>query len=69
MIKEIRRLESTLKSDQNGEWESAENEGDMISPNEFDATLRRLLKKKAFVPFVVELDDRQRILIRNPVLA
>lgn len=41
----------------------------MIDPNEFDVTLRRLLKKDTFVPFFVELDDGQRILIRQPVLA
>ncbi len=41
----------------------------MIDPNEFDTTLRQLLKKDTFVPFFVELDDGRRILIREPVLA
>ena len=41
----------------------------MIDPNEFDANLRQLLKKDDFVPFFVDLDDGQRILIRQPVLA
>ena len=41
----------------------------MIDPNEFDATLRHWLKKESFVPFFVELDDGQNILIRQPVLA
>jgi hypothetical protein len=40
----------------------------MIDPNEFDATLRRLIKKETFVPFFVELDDGERILIRQPAL-
>ena len=40
-----------------------------MNPNEFDATLRRLLAKEAFVPFFVELKDGQRILIRQPVVA
>lgn len=41
----------------------------MIDPNEFDSTLRQWLKKDTFVPFYVELDDGQQILIRQPVLA
>jgi hypothetical protein len=41
----------------------------MIDPNEFDSTLRRLLKKETFAPFYVELDDGQRILIRQSVVA
>jgi hypothetical protein len=41
----------------------------MIDPNEFDATLRKLLNKDVFVPFFVNLDDGKRILIRKPVLA
>jgi hypothetical protein len=41
----------------------------MIDANEFDETLRKLLKKDTFVPFFVELEDGQRILIRRPVLA
>ena len=41
----------------------------MIDPNEFDVTLRRLLKKDTFVPFFVKLDDGQHIHIRQPALA
>ena len=41
----------------------------MIDPNEFDSTLRKMLWKETFVPFYVELDDGQRILIRQPTLA
>lgn len=41
----------------------------MLDPNEFDETLRQWLRKDTFVPFVVELDDGQRIVIRQPVLA
>ena len=41
----------------------------MIDPNEFDATLRQWLKKEIFVPFVVELDDGQKIWIKRPALA
>jgi len=41
----------------------------MIDPKEFDTMLRRWLKKDAFVPFFVNLDDGQCILIRAPVLA
>lgn len=41
----------------------------MIDANEFDATLRQLLKKESFVPFCVELNDGRRILISQPALA
>jgi hypothetical protein len=41
----------------------------MIDPNDFDTTLRRLIKTETFVPFFVELDDGRRILIREPALA
>jgi hypothetical protein len=41
----------------------------MIDPDEFDATLRKLLKREPFVPFEVELDDGRLIPIRQPVLA
>ena len=41
----------------------------MLDPNEFDTTLRQLIKKDAFVPFYVEVDGGNRILIRQPVLA
>ncbi|HXD85512.1 MAG TPA: hypothetical protein VN641_03400 [Urbifossiella sp.] len=41
----------------------------MIDPNEFDATLRRFIQAPNFLPFVVELDDGRRILIRQPALA
>lgn len=41
----------------------------MIDPNEFDVTLRNLLKRDVFVPFFVDLDDGQRIVIRQPELA
>lgn len=41
----------------------------MIDPEEFDTTLRRFLKKDPFIPFYVEMEDGQRILIRQPVLA
>jgi hypothetical protein len=41
----------------------------MIDANEFDLTLRQLLKKESFVPFYVELNDGRRILISRPALA
>ena len=41
----------------------------MIDPNQFDETLRKLLRKEPFVPFCAELNDGQRIWIRQPVLA
>ena len=41
----------------------------MIDPNQFDETLRQLIKKETFVPFWVELDDGQEIWIRQPALA
>ena len=41
----------------------------MLEPDQFDETLRKLLQKKPFVPFWVELTDGQRIWIRMPVLA
>ncbi len=41
----------------------------MIEATEFDTALRRLLNKESFVPFYVELDSGQRILIREPVVA
>ena len=41
----------------------------MIEATEFATTLRRLLNKDSFVPFFVELDSGQRILIREPALA
>ena len=41
----------------------------MIDPNQFDETLRQLVKKETFVPFCVELDDGQKIWIRQPALA
>ncbi|HEY2911418.1 MAG TPA: hypothetical protein VGI99_14300 [Gemmataceae bacterium] len=41
----------------------------MIDPNEFDATLRRFIQAPKFLPFVVELDDGRRILIRHPAVA
>ena len=41
----------------------------MIDPNQFDETLRRLLKPENFVPFCVKLDDGQKIWIRQPALA
>lgn len=41
----------------------------MIEPSVFDETLRQMLRKDAFVPFFVQLENGQRILIRQPVLA
>jgi len=41
----------------------------MIDPNQFDETLRQLIKRESFVPFYVELDDGQKIWIRQPSLA
>jgi hypothetical protein len=41
----------------------------MIDAREFDTKLRKLVATDAFVPFFVELDDGNRILIRQPVLA
>ena len=41
----------------------------MIDPDEFDSTLRKFIQAPKFLPFVVELDDGRRILIRHPALA
>lgn len=41
----------------------------MLSPDEFDTTLRKWVKRDIFLPFVVELDDGREILIRQPALA
>jgi hypothetical protein len=41
----------------------------MIDPEEFDQTLRKLVKAEPFVPFEVEMDDGRRIPIRQPNLA
>ena len=41
----------------------------MIDPEEFDVTLRKLTRGPKFVPFVVELDDGQRLMIRHPGVA
>jgi hypothetical protein len=41
----------------------------MIDPKQFDETLRQLIKTEKFEPFCVELDDGQRIWIRQPALA
>ena len=41
----------------------------MIDPNQFDETVRRLIKQEPFVPFYVEMDDGQRIWIRQPAMA
>ena len=41
----------------------------MIDPNQFDETLRKLIKAERFVPFCAELDDGQKIWIRQPALA
>lgn len=41
----------------------------MIDPNQFDETLRQLIKADRFVPFYVELDDGQKIWIKEPALA
>lgn len=41
----------------------------MIDPNEFDTTLRQFTQAPKFIPFVVELDDGRRILIRQRALA
>jgi hypothetical protein len=41
----------------------------MIDPNVFDETLRQLLQRDKFVPFVVQLEHGSSILIRQPVLA
>jgi hypothetical protein len=41
----------------------------MIDPNEFDAGLRERLQAPQFAPFYVELDNGERILIREPRLA
>jgi hypothetical protein len=40
----------------------------MIDPNQFDETLRQLIKADRFVPFYVELDDGQKIWIKQPAL-
>jgi hypothetical protein len=40
-----------------------------IDPNQFDETLRRTLNREPFAPFWVQLDDGQKIRIRQPVLA
>ena len=41
----------------------------MLDPNQFDETLRRLIKPETFVPFYIELDDGQKIWIKQPTLA
>ena len=41
----------------------------MIDSNQFDETLRQLIKADRFVPFYVELDDGQKIWIKEPALA
>jgi hypothetical protein len=41
----------------------------VISPNEFDDRLRQWIRKEPFVPFFVELENGERILIRLPALA
>lgn len=41
----------------------------MISPEEFDETLRKWVKCEQFMPFVVELDDGREILIGQPAVA
>ena len=41
----------------------------MIDPVRFDETLRQLVKTDTFAPFCVELDDGQKIWIRQPMLA
>jgi hypothetical protein len=41
----------------------------VIDPNEFDVRLRERLNAKIFMPFYVELDNGERILIREPRLA
>ncbi len=40
----------------------------MIDPNLFDETLRQLIKPETFVPFYVELDDGQKIWIKQAAL-
>lgn len=40
----------------------------MIDRNQFDDTLRKLIDKDTFKPFWVELDDGQKILVRQPAL-
>ena len=41
----------------------------MIEPHQFDEALRQLVRAEKFEPFCVDLDDGQKIWIRQPVLA
>ena len=41
----------------------------MIAPDEFDRTLRQFLGSDPFIPFFVEMNDGERILIKHPELA
>ena len=41
----------------------------MIDPNEFDDKLRQLTRGATFTPFVVELEDGRKLLIRHPGVA
>ena len=41
----------------------------MIDPNEFDNALRQLTRSPTFVPFEVELDGGERLVIRHPGVA
>jgi hypothetical protein len=41
----------------------------MLTPEEFDQTLRQWVKRDIFIPFIVELDDGSEILIRQPSVA
>lgn len=41
----------------------------MLAPEDFDRTLRAFLGSDPFVPFVVEMDGGERILIKRPELA
>jgi hypothetical protein len=41
----------------------------MIQPTDFDTGLRERINAKIFMPFYVELDTGERILIREPRLA
>jgi hypothetical protein len=40
-------------------------ESQSMTEEEFDQTLRSFVKRRPFLPFVVELLDGQRIVIRN----
>jgi len=41
----------------------------VITPDQFDQTLRSLTQREPFQPFVVDLDDGSQILVEHPRVA